>query len=398
MPGRSRRYNLCAMQRLRKVRLFELVVLGYVLIQVYAAWKAYAGLALGPSAVPALAAWIVLMTFSLPLVWRLEHGGRHRAATVVAWAGFCWMGWVFLFFWIALGLDVLGLAVTAAGAALDADVSVPAATLSSFPLTAGLALALAAYGFFDARRLRVEHVRLASAKLRPQSGTFRLALISDVHLGVISGARRLRRLVERLRQLDADLVVSAGDLVDGLEYRVRELAPLFDALRPRCGKFAVTGNHEYYAGIGHALDFHRRAGFTVLRGTAADITDAVSIAGVDDPTGRHRDAGNRTDESVPLSGIPRGRFTILLKHQPVVDPRAEELFDLQLSGHVHKGQIFPFGLLVRLVYPVRTGLTRLAGGWLYVSRGTGTWGPPMRVAAPPEITLIEIEAAAGEGD
>ena len=379
------------MRRLRGVRLFQLVVLGYVLIQVYAAWKTYAGLALAPSAVPLLAAWVVLMTFALPLVWRLEHGGQHRAAAVIAWAGFGWMGWVFLFFWIAVGLDALGLAVTTTGAALHADLSGPAATLGSFPLAAGLAAAVAGYGFLEARRVRVERVTLASSKLSPESGTFRIALISDVHLGVTFGARRLRRLVERLRALEPDVLVSAGDLVDGLEYRLRELAPLFDALRPRYGKFAVTGNHEYYAGLGHALEFHERAGFTVLRGAAAAITDEISVAGVDDVTGKHRGDGY-TDEVALLQRLGRERFTILIKHQPVVEARAAGLFDLQLSGHVHKGQIFPFGLLVRLVYPARTGLTRLARGWLYVSRGTGTWGPPMRVAAPPEITLIEIRA------
>jgi predicted MPP superfamily phosphohydrolase len=373
--------------------VFPLIVVGYVLIQVYAAWKAYAGLALAPYAVPLLAFWIVLMTFSLPLLWRLEHHGAHRLATVVAWVGFGWMGWVFLFFWIGLGLDVLRLAVTVAAAATRADLSASTAALDSFALAAGVTSLVCAYGFFDARRLRVERVTLASAKLAPGSGTFRLALISDVHLGAIIGARRLRALVARLGELDADVVVSAGDLVDGLEDRLRELAPLFDRLRPRYGKFAVTGNHEYYAGAAHALDFHQRAGFKVLRGTAVDLTSAVSIAGVDDPTGRR--SGNAvTDERRALAALARERFKILLKHQPVVDSDTAALFDLQLSGHVHKGQIFPFGLLVRLAYPARTGLTRLAhGGWLYVSRGTGTWGPPLRVGAAPEITLIEIEAA-----
>jgi predicted MPP superfamily phosphohydrolase len=383
-------------RRLSVATVFPLIVLGYVLIQVYAAWKAYVGLGFGPYAVPVLTLWIVLMTFSLPILWRLEHRGSHRLATVVAWIGFGWMGWVFLFFWIVLGLDVLRLAVTAVAAATRADFSGAASTLASFPLAAGLALVVSAYGFFDARHPRIERVVLKSRKLSTRSGKFRLALISDVHLGALVGARRLRDLIDRLRRLDADIVISAGDLVDGLEDRLRELAPLFDELRPRYGKYAVTGNHEYYAGVDHALDFHQRAGFTVLSGTAVDITDEISIAGVDDPTGR-RSGRAATDERAALAPVPRERFTILLKHQPVVDSRTAGLFDLQLSGHVHKGQIFPFGLLVRLVYPARMGLTRLAqGGWLYVSRGTGTWGPPMRVGASPEITLIEIEAAADD--
>jgi hypothetical protein len=126
-----------------------------------------------------------------------------------------------------------------------------------------------------------------------------------------------------------------------------------------------------------------------------DVTDELSIVGVDDPAAVGFGVAAHTGKRTALATVAPGRFVILLKHQPVVAADAARLFDLQLSGHVHKGQIFPFGLIVRLVYPVRTGLTELpAGGRLYVSRGTGTWGPPMRVLAPPEITLIEIAAAA----
>jgi hypothetical protein len=373
-------------RRLPAAAVFQLIVLGYVLIQVYAVWRAYSGLALPGYALALLGAWVVLMTFSLPLEWRLERGGWHRTATVLAWIGFGWMGWVFLFFWIGLALSALSALLGAL--ALPNGMAASAVTLGSFPVAAGVALLVSAYGFLDARHVRVERVRLASPKLAAGSATFRLALISDVHLGPLVGARRLRRLIEQLRELNADVLVSAGDLVDGLEHRLRELAPMFGALQPRYGKFAVTGNHEYYAGLAHALQFHRLAGFHVLQGEAIDVTPEISIAGVDDPTGR-----THPDERVPLAKLARERFKILLKHQPVLRPDAQGMFDLQLSGHVHQGQIFPFGLLVRLAYPARTGLTPLArGGWLYVSRGTGTWGPPMRVAAPPEITLIEIEA------
>lgn len=390
VPATAKRHR----RRFSVAAVFPLIVLGYVSIQAYAVREAYIGLALPPYALPLLAAWVMLMTFALPLLWWLEHRDWHRLATLVAWVGFGWMGWVFLFFWIALALDVLGLAVSAAGAAFAADVAAPAARLASFPLAAALALAASAYGFVDARRLRVEHVRLPSPKRAPVAGPFRVALISDVHLGTIVGARRLRDILARLREIDADLVVSAGDLVDGLEHRLRELAPLFDALRPRYGKLAVTGNHEYYAGIEHALAFHKRAGFRVLSGEALQVSADVAVAGVDDPTGRRSPRGARTDEREALARLPRGCFTILLKHQPVVDPAAAALFDLQLSGHVHRGQIFPFGLLVRLAYPARTGLTVLGESkWLYVSRGTGTWGPPMRLGAPPEITVIDIEPA-----
>lgn len=381
-------------RRLSVAKIFPLIALGYIGMQAYAAVRAYSGLALAPSSIPWLVALVLLMTYMPVLLRRIERRGWHYSAEVVAWIGYTWMGFVFLFFWIALGLDLLGWVVGAASAILPAPVATHATSLRSFPAALGATLAVAVYGLFDARRVRVEHVRLASPKVTMRGRPFRVALISDVHLGVLVGPRRLRRMVERLRALDADVVLSAGDLVDGQADRVSLLVPLLDALRPRHGKFAVTGNHDYYVGIEHALDFHARAGFHVLSGTAADVGDHIRIAGVDDPTSKRMGMWSNVDERVPLNGSSNDRFTILLKHQPIVDPRAAGMFDLQLSGHVHRGQIFPFNWLVRLVYPVRTGLSRLTGGgWLYVSRGTGTWGPPMRVGAPPEITLIEINSA-----
>jgi uncharacterized protein len=380
-----------AKRRLSVARIFPLIVLGYVGVQAYAVAKAYAGLALGPASIPWLVALVLLMTFMPVLLWRIERGGWHYTAEVVAWIGYGWMGFIFLFFWIGLGLEILSLLAGALHTNLPPDF---AETLRSFRLTVAVTAAVSVYGLIDARRIRIERIRLTSSKVARRERGFRIALISDVHLGVLVGPRRLRRMVERVRTLDADVLLSAGDLVDGQADRVSLLVPLLDALRPRQGKFAVTGNHDYYVGIEHALDFHARAGFRVLSGTAVNVGADIRIAGVDDPTGRRMGVSSNVDERVPLGDGASDRFTILLKHQPVIDARAAGLFDLQLSGHVHQGQIFPFGWLVRLAYPVRTGLTRLAhGGWLYVSRGTGTWGPPMRVGAPPEVTLIEINAA-----
>lgn len=379
----------------RVTLVFAGIILGYVGMQAYLVARAYADLSLPSPALLPLSLWVVVMTLWPALQALLERAGWHRAAIAGGWVGYSWMGFVFLFFFIALALDLLGLAIGATVAAAPAGATAYTSALRSFPLATGLTLAVAAYGFVDARRLRIEHVRLASSKPAPGEN-FRVALISDVHLGALVGRRRLRGIIERLERLDVDVVVSAGDLVDGLGDRLGGLAPTLAALRPRRGKYAVTGNHEYYVGLDTAADFHAQAGFTVLHGAAVDISERISIAGVDDPTGRRMGRAPAVDEHELLRRIPRERFTILLKHQPVIDTRAEGLFDLQLSGHVHKGQIFPFGLLVRLVYRLPTGLTRLAaGGWVYVSRGTGTWGPPIRVAAPPEITLIEIQRKKG---
>jgi predicted MPP superfamily phosphohydrolase len=162
-------------------------------------------------------------------------------------------------------------------------------------------------------------------------------------------------------------------------------------ISPQYGMYAVLGNHEYYAGLQNSLDFLRRAGFRVLRKEQAKIAECLTIAGVDDPTGaRWGDAGG-SDEKGLLASPIQHRFTILLKHRPAVHPESRGRFDLQLSGHVHKGQIFPFNLLTWFFFPVSAGLNQLDdGSRLYVSRGTGTWGPPIRFLAPPEITVIDL--------
>ena len=139
------------------------------------------------------------------------------------------------------------------------------------------------------------------------------------------------------------------------------------------------------------MRFTERAGFTVLRGEALTVAGAITVAGVDDPTGKGFGLLRGGSERDLLSGLPRERFTLLLKHMPVVEENAAGLFDLQLSGHTHKGQIFPFNLITRLFFPTDAGLAHLPNNsHLYVSKGSGTWGPPIRFLSPPEVTVIEL--------
>jgi predicted MPP superfamily phosphohydrolase len=369
--------------------MFTVIFLLYGGIQLYDVARVKAGLALSWPGTAALLVWAALMTIMPLLVWRWERHGWHRGVAAGSWIGYGWMGISFLFFWISLAISLVGVLLPLAG--LNSGLSARTGFLWACALTAVVAV----YGFVDARRPRIERITLHTPKLKASSRPLRVALISDVHLGAMIGARRLRAILDQLRALDPDVLISAGDLVDGQADHLNGLAPMLADFRPRYGKFAVTGNHEYFVGLDRALAFHERAGFRMLRGTVAEIGDTVTIAGVDDPTGQRMGLPVSTDEHSLLQNSGPDRFTILIKHQPRLDPRAAGKFDLQVSGHVHKGQIFPFGLLVRLTYPVATGLTALAGGgWLYVSRGTGTWGPPIRVAASPEITLIEISPEA----
>ncbi len=324
----------------------------------------------------------LVMTLSPLLLWQLTRQNWHSASVVASWVTYTWMGLLFLFCCIALIFDFSHVLATLLGFKWPLN---EAMALLSVGL---LALVMLGYGFVEARQIRVEEITITTPKLA--SGRVTIAQISDLHLGVMQSDEFLERVIARLRETQPDIVVATGDIVDGQGDDFNALARQFHAYQPPKGAYAVIGNHEYYAGLAHSIRFLRSAGFTVLRGEAA-AAGGIVLVGVDDPSAGMSGTEAMLDTRKALASVPKGSFIVLLKHQPVVDK--ETPFDLQLSGHIHGGQIFPFGLLPRLTYGVRTGLTQLADGrWLYVSRGAGTWGPPIRLFAAPEITLIHIES------
>lgn len=326
----------------------------------------------------------LVMTFSPLLLWQLARQNWHGTAFVASWAAYTWMGFLFLFCAISLVFD-FGHAL-----AMLLGIKWPLSAAMALLTVMLIALAMLGYGFAEARQLRVEEITITTPKLPSAIGRVTIAQISDLHLGMMQGEALLDRVVAKLREIQPDIVVATGDIVDGQGDDLNKLARRFLDFKPLKGAYAITGNHEYYAGLENSLRFLHNAGFTVLRGESA-ATGGIVLAGVDDPSAGASDPAAKPASGKAFAAIPKGSFIVLLKHQPVVDK--EIPFDLQLSGHIHGGQVFPFGLLTRLTYGVHTGLTRLADGrWLYVSRGAGTWGPPIRLFAAPEITLIKIES------
>ena len=322
----------------------------------------------------------IVLTFSPLLVWLLEKQDWHRATFATAWVSYTWMGYLFLFVCIGLLFDLGHMLATLL------NFNWPLNEAMAFRIVGLLALALLGYGSIEARQIQIEEVHITTPKLA--TGRISIAQISDLHLGIMRGDALLDRVIAKLREIKPDIVVATGDIVDGQGDSIAALARRFQSYTPPLGAYAVTGNHEYYAGLEDSLRFLRNAGFTVLRGESARAGGIV-LVGVDDPSAATsgQQAGLRTNKT--LASATADEFIVLLKHQPVVDGNTP--FDLQLSGHIHGGQIFPFVYLTRLAYGVRPGLAKLADGRkLYVSRGAGTWGPPIRLFAPPEITLITI--------
>jgi predicted MPP superfamily phosphohydrolase len=302
------------------------------------------------------------------------------------------MGFLFFFVCLNLSADLLRLPLRAMGrGGIAANAAGGLAGRSAFLCIAGLAVALSAYAIVEASRIEVVRVRIVTDRLPASVPSLRIAQITDLHFGLVHRTGKAREVAEIVAREHPDLFVSTGDLVDGQLDGVEELTEILRGIPAPRGKFAVLGNHEYYAGIDRAIAFTRKSGFTLLRDESVTIDDAVRIVGVDDPAGARFGRTGGTFEPALLGNRADGLFTVLLKHRPQLDPAGGK-FDLQLSGHTHHGQIFPFRLLTRLVFPLLAGDHPVPGGGiLHVSRGTGTWGPPMRFLAPPEITVVDIE-------
>lgn len=365
----------------------------YGSMHVYALLRARSALAFGPGTTLALLLLLGILLCAPILTYQLSRHGYEGASRIVAHVGYLWMGFLFFFTCLNFSTDLLRLALWAMGrGGSAANVASVLAGRSAFLCISGLAVALSAYAIVEASRIEVVRVRVVTDRLPPSVPSLRIAQITDLHLGLIHRNAKAREVAAIVSREHPDVFVSTGDLVDGQLDGVAELAEIFRGIPAPRGKFAALGNHEYYAGIGRAIAFTRKSGFTVLRDESVTIDDAVRIAGVDDPAGARFGRTGETSEAALLGNRPDKLFTLLLKHRPQLDPATGGKFDLQLSGHTHDGQIFPFRLLTRLVFPLLAGNHPVPGGGiLHVSRGTGTWGPPMRFLAPPEVTIVEIE-------
>jgi uncharacterized protein len=390
--------------------LLSAVLHGYLAIRLLPPW--WTAAAWPGEAVPlaagllagALAVALVLSALVMPLglvARRQAARGRWSArnAERVAAVGLTCLGGFSSLFVLTLGRDLL-LGLSGVAGWIDSGWRLQApAVLATSAAVIALAAVVTALGWFNARRTaRVVTVDVPIAGLPAALEGYTIAQISDIHVGPTIKGPYLAAIVERVNALQADAVAVTGDLVDG---SVRDLAvhvaPLAQ-LRARDGVFFVTGNHEYYSGADPWIRELRRLGLQVLlnehvlvrRGDASLV-----LAGVTDVSAHHFDTAHRSDPAAAMAGAPADAGArVLLAHQPRSAAAAARAgFDLQLSGHTHGGQFWPWNLFVPLQQPFTAGLHRLERLWIYVSRGTGYWGPPKRFGAPSEITRVRLVAA-----
>ena len=379
------------------MRLFLLTFfLLYGGLHLFAFAKARRAFAFGTATGLFVAGFMLVMIVSPVIIRFSEKAGFDLLAQMISWAGYTWMGIIFLFFSFSLLVDVYRMTISGAGLILRQDLSDLILTdRHAFLVPFLISVGIAGYGSFEAANIRTERLVIRSHKIPAEMNRVRIAQISDVHLGLIVRERRLKSVLEEVQKAEPDILVSTGDLVDGQIDNLSSLAAMLRDINPRYGKFAITGNHEFYAGIDQSIAFTEQAGFTLLRGSWVDVRNVLAIAGVDDSQARSFGLYQGKSEKELLADIPEGRFVLLLKHRPLLDSASGGRFDLQLSGHVHKGQIFPFSILTALYYETQAGLASLQdGSSLYVSRGSGTWGPPIRFLSPPEVTVIDLVPAA----
>ncbi|MEU9120213.1 metallophosphoesterase [Streptomyces sp. NPDC048506] len=259
-------------------------------------------------------------------------------------------------------------------------------------VAAGASLAAtAAVGYGTATTFRgpaVKRITVPLAKLPRAAHGFRIAVVSDIHLGPILGRAHTRRVVETINRTDPDLVAIVGDLVDG---SVADLAPAAEplrSLRSRYGAYFVSGNHEYYSGAAPWVEHVRELGIHPLENARTELP-GFDLAGVNDLAGETDHAG--PDYDLALGDRDPARAVVLMAHQPVtIHDTVRYGVDLQLSGHTHGGQMWPFTYVAAATNPTVAGLERYGDTQLYVTRGAGAWGPPVRLGAPPDVTVVEL--------
>jgi predicted MPP superfamily phosphohydrolase len=379
---------------MRVSRRFLYAIALLALFHVYIGLRLLPPLPVGPLGYAIGALALLASCLLMPLALVARSAQDEEWSDRLAWIGLTTMG----LFSSLLVFTVLRDVVLLVARVFVAAGEMPVVARITAIATIAMAALATLIGLFNARRrAAVVDVDVPVANLPPELHGFSIAQISDVHVGPTIKQKYVDAIVEAVNGLDADVIAVTGDVVDGSVRQLAEHVAPLSRLRSRHGTYFVTGNHEYYSGAQAWTSEFQRLGMHVLVNEHVVLTHRerqIVVAGVTDYSAHHFDPKHRSDPSVALQGAPASAAVkILLAHQPRSAAAAAAAgFDLQLSGHTHGGQFWPWNHFVRFQQPFTSGLNRLQDLWVYVSRGTGYWGPPKRFGAPSEITRIRLVA------
>ncbi len=369
------------------------------LLHAFVGWRLVPALMAWPGLAFALVFVLAVSMLLMPLGFLGRRLRSRRAVQALAWGGMLAMGLFSSLFVFTVLREAVLLVATLAAWAWPGALPAGAVARWSAVAVAGAAALVTVVGAWNARRTAgIVPVDVPIDGLPEALHGFTIAQISDIHVGPTIGAGYVHGIVDAVNRLGADMVAVTGDLVDGsVADLAAHVAPLA-RLASRHGTFFVTGNHEYYSGAHAWIAELRRLDVQVLLNEHVVLRHgeaSLVIAGVTDPSAHHFDPTHRSSPQASLAGAPdHAVVRVLLAHQPRSAAAAADAgFHLQLSGHTHGGQFWPWNHFVRLQQPFTAGLYRLRDLWVYVSRGTGYWGPPKRIGAPSEITHLRLVTA-----
>jgi uncharacterized protein len=356
----------------------------------------------GLQAIPAGSAWrgwyiaaFWSIAFTFVLARFMERAYPCGFTGVITWIGSFWLAFLLYFILAALFIDlarVINHFFHIFPGSFYTDYQ--QTKLIVLYCTMALVTLVVAAGFLNARIPRIKKMELYIPKIVEGEKSLNIVMASDIHLGTIIAKRKANRLVETINSLDPDIVLFAGDVVD------EDLAPVINnnlganllQIKSKLGVFAITGNHEYIGGVEPAVKYLQEHGITVLRDTAVLIDRRFCLVGREDRD-RSRFAGKKRMElSDLMQEVDRSRPVILMDHQPFnLERTVEQGVDLQLSGHTHHGQMWPFNYITSAIYEISSGYKLIGKTHFFVSNGFGTWGPPVRLGNRPEIVQILLK-------
>lgn len=382
------------MKAIRVILFFSIVFVVYFAVFAYVLHR---GLQCFPSGSMArsIVLWAgIILAWSFILGRVLEHYWLSWASDLLVWIGSLWLGALLYFLLAVLVIDLLRLSQIILPwfpAAVTADPDRTART--TFLVVCAAVGVLLIAGHINARIPRIHRIALAIPKETDGVRSLRIGLVSDVHLGTIVGRKRLASIADHLREMDPDIILFAGDIVD------EDLGPVIkentgETLRTisaRGGVFGITGNHEYIGGVDPAVAYLEEHGIRMLRDTAVVLDGGITLIGREDRSITQFSGRRRRPLADLLDGVRRDRPILMMDHQPFdLDSVAQAGVDLQVSGHTHHGQLWPFNYITEMVYELSWGYLQKGASHFYVSSGAGSWGPPIRLGNRPEIVEITL--------